>query len=327
MTRSKQLAVLCALALAAVATPTAAGGASGASEPNLGIVSGRQQISEDDVRGADITGSAAGRDVLESFSDSININARPYRVFAFGDQRTVVDAATTLTVFQGRNDVGELVYEVVPVARPTTYSARAGYAVPPTSAWVYNADGSFGNTYNNWKRTGFWTIMAAWNYKACSTCTAYQYFRMYAQMQAATVTGQDSKWRRAWVELDNNGGWGGSPYEFEFGQPDETVNGPNSVEITVGFGSSLSVNLGAPPLTAGGGTNTSYSGKMSIPTEYWHPVVRAEIASGGVNYCRVTEWNGVKKIATRVGIRQAVNATMGGWNILFGMQLSYNGCP
>ncbi len=98
MTRSKQLAVLCALALAAVATPTAAGGASGASEPNLGIVSGRQQISEDDVRGADITGSAAGRDVLESFSDSININARPYRVFAFGDQRTVVDAATTLRV-------------------------------------------------------------------------------------------------------------------------------------------------------------------------------------------------------------------------------------
>lgn len=89
----------------------------------------------------------------------------------------------------------------------------------------------------------------------------------------------------------------------------------------------MSVNLGAPPLSAGGGTNTSYSGKMSIPTEYWHPVIRSEADSGGVSYCRVNEWNGTKKIATRAGIRQAVNAALGSWHILFGMQRSYNGCP
>lgn len=108
---------------------------------------------------------------------------------------------------------------------------------------------------------------------------------------------------------------------------DAVVDGPNTVEITVGFSNSANVSLGIPPLTVGGGTNNSYTGKMSIPTEYWHPVVRSEVSSGGVGYCRKAEWNGVKKIATRVGIRQNVNATLGGWNILFGMQQSFNGCP
>lgn len=326
--RRTATALLCAIALLIVPA-TSAAGADGdeISAADVVIVSEKTQLSAADVRAADVTDGPAGRNILESFADSLDVNARPYRVYVFGDQQTVVDAATSLSVFSGRNASGDRVYEVVPFAKPTTLSARAGYAVPPTSAWVYNADGSFGNTYNNWKRTGFWTIMAAWNWKPCSTCTAHQYFRMYAQMQAATVTGQNSPWRRAWIELDNNGSWGGSPYEFELGEPEETVNGQQSVEITVGFGSSLNVTLGAAPLTAGGGTNTSYSGKMSIPTEYWHPVIRSEIASGGVSYCRVSEWNGVKKIATRVGIRQAVNAQLGGWNILFGMQRSYSGCP
>ncbi len=326
--RRTRIAWLCVIALLIVPVPPSAAAADGdkISEADLVIVSEARQLAAADVRASDVTDSPVGLSVLESFADSLDVNARPYRVYVFGEQQTVVDAATSLSVFTGRNAFGEQVYEVVPFARPTTFSARAGYAVPPTSAWVYNTDGSFGNTYNNWKRTGFYTIMAAWNWKPCSTCTAHQYFRMYAQMQAATLTGQDSPWRRAWIELDNNGSWGGSPHEFELGEPEETVNGPQSIEITVGFGSNLNVTLGAAPLTAGGGTNTSYSGKMSIPTETWQPVIRTEIASGGVNYCRVDEWNGVKKVATRVGIRQAVNAQLGGWNILFGMQRSYNGC-
>lgn len=328
MRRAIVVALVCAVILSSIPlTSVAAADLDDNTEEALTIVSDKHQLSADQVRASDITDTEAGRNALAEFADDLGTDGRPFRVYAFGKQQTVVDASTKVSVFAGRNAVGEEVFEVVPFARPAPLSARAGLAVPPTSAWVYNTDGGFGNTYNNWKRTGFWTIMAAWNWKACSSCTANQYFRMYATMQAATVTGKNSPWRRAWVELDNNGGWGGSPFEFELGQPDETVPGPQSVEITVGFGSNINVTLGAAPLTGGGGVNSSYQGKMSIPTEYWHPVIRSEIASGGVNYCRVNEWNGTKKIATRVGIRQAVNAQLGGWNILFGMQRSYNGCP
>jgi hypothetical protein len=318
------LALICTIAPAA----SAAGPGGPSVDPQ--IVSGRRQLSPTEVRGADVTDQAAGQAVLQKLAadpDNASMLRRPNRVYAFDDQTLVIDPATPVAVFAGRNAEGKTVYEMIPFASPGAFSARAGYAVPPEASWVYNADGSFLNSYNNWTRRVFWTIDAVWNYKGPGEATAHDYFRMYGKMQAGTTTGRDSPWRRAWLELDNQGTWFGSPAEFEIPQPGESIAGPNNIEITIGFGNNIDVSIGKAPVTAGGGVNNTYQGKMSIPTEWWHPVNRNEIASGGINYCRVNEWNGTKVIATRVGIRHNVATLRGGWNILYGMQRSFSGCP
>jgi hypothetical protein len=298
---------------------------------DLTIVSGRRALSSDEVRQSDVTDQPAGQAILIRLAgdpDTAWVTQRPARTFVFGGQEVAVGAATPLAVFTGLNAAGKQTYEVYPIAAPIATTARAGFEGPPdgSSAWVYNASNFFSNTYNNWQRNIAWTIMAAWNYKLCSSCTAYQYFRIYGQIQGGTLTGQNSTWRRLWLEFDSHWDYG-SPANFEFGQPEETVFGPNNVTITVGFGNSLSVTLGKAPLTATGGVNTTYSGTMSVPTEYWYPVLRSKVASGGVGYCRVYDWNGTRKIATRQAVRQAVNAQLGSWGIAYGMQQSYNGCP
>lgn len=324
---ARRLGALCAaLSLVLSVSPTAAGGSDDA---DLTIVSRLSQLSAAEVRAADITDRPAGQSILQSMvgdKDTVDVTRRPHRVYVFGDQETVIDTATPLAVYTGLNAAGKLVYQVTPIARPTHFSARAGYAVPPNSAWVYNTDGGFTNTYNNWKRTIFWTINAAWGWRACPTCTKHTYWRMYGHMQAATLTGYDERWRRAWLEFDNQGNWGGSPTEVEFGEPDGKIDG-KTVEVTIGFGTNFSVALGQAPAVATGGYTSSYSGKLDVPLEWWHPVHRAEIASGGVQYCRDADVNTTKKITTRQGLRQNQHASLGGWNILYGMQHSKSACP
>jgi hypothetical protein len=107
---------------------------------------------------------------------------------------------------------------------------HAGYLAPPETAWVHNVDGTFtdyvkkcdafrNNCVNAWRRQGFWTIMFTWHHGS------YQYWRMYGRMSSATITGVEFPWARTWLEFDNNGGWGGSPSEFEFPQPDQDYHG------------------------------------------------------------------------------------------------------
>ncbi len=291
-------------------------------------------LTQDEVKAADISGSEdanAALRVAAEGDDGLQLERRTYRVFAFGDQRVVVDAKTALTVWTGMNSQGQFVYEAAPFAKPMSVASQPGYVVPPSSAWVYNTDGSIANTVGTWKRTIFWTINAAWNYKACSSCTAYQYFRMFGKMQAATITGATSSqgFKRAWLEFDNNGVWGGSPTEFEFGEPEQSYPGTANQVTTYGFSDTFTVTLGEPPASVGGTHNETYGGSMTRSTENWHPVVRAETASGGVQWCRyeAAEFTGTKVIAARVSIRQAVNAQLGGWNILYGMQDFTSSCP
>lgn len=326
-------------------TPAAAVAASESpGPPDASIASGRRQLTAAEVRGFDVTELPAGRAILRELADdpdSVDVDRRPQRVFIFGERRLVIDAATRLSVWSGLDEAGRHVYELAPLAAPMNMSARAGYAVPPTKAWVYNTDGGFTDIFraylcspapcgqkDAWKRTVIWTINAAWNYKACSSCTARQYFRIYGHMQAAVITGVSFPYARAWLEFDNNGGWAGSPSDFEFHKPNEGRAGPNDRDLTIGFGTNIEVRLGEAPFVVGGGTSSKYEGTIRGSSEWWHPVVRAEVASGGVQYCRYAgAWGTVRKIATRVGIEQAVNAKLGGWNILFGMANKTDRCP
>ena len=69
---------------------------------------------------------------------------------------------------------------------------------------------------------------------------------------------------------------------------------------------------------------------MSSSSENWFPVQRTEVASGGVMWCYFnifSEYGGTKAIATQVGLRQAVNASLGGWSILKGMRDDNYNCP
>ncbi len=302
------------------------------SAPDLRIVAGVRQLSAAQVRARDITETSAGRAALRAASEaSIDVWRRPHRVFDFGDQQVIIDAKSPIAVSAGRNAAGATVHSVVPRAQPIGLAAGAGYVVPPDSAWVYNSDGAFITTVGTWKQSVFWTITAAWNYKACGTCTAYQYFRIYGKMQAATLTGAkpDEGFRRAWIEFDNYGGWGGSPAAFEVAEPEESYSGTDGITLSVGFGQSFNYGLGVPPVSVGGQSNVTYGGSMTKHNENWHPVVRAELGSGGVQWCRydLPEFTGSKVIATRVGIRQAVNATLGGWSILKGMEDFTSRCP
>lgn len=313
-----------------------AGAATAEDSVDLHIASGARDLAAEEIREADVTDTGKGARLIEDASegaDGAAISRRPHRAFSFGRQEIVVDAATQLRVITGLNASRERVYEILPLARPTSYSPRAGYLAPPESAWVFNVDGDFtdyvkkcdafgNNCVNGWKRQGFWTIMVAWNQGA------YQYWRMYGKMSAATLTGVDFPWARTWLEFDNNGGWGGSPNEFEFPQPDEDYHGTDGATITIGFKSGINVELGKAPLTVGGSVDNTFTGAMTIYNEYWHPVNRPEIASGGVQFCRYAgAANMTRKVATRVGLRQNKNTQLGGWYIYRGQQNKTDSCP
>lgn len=335
MYRSRRTKVGAAtLLIMSLVAPSVAAADESQPAPDLTIVSSARELSTEEVRGHDITDTDAGANALSTASEdgSIDVNRRPYRAFDFAGQLVIIDAKTPLVVREGRNQAGEHVYDVIPFAKPVGVAARPGYAIPPSSAWSYNTDGSSVTYLGTWKQTYFYTITVAWNYKTCSTCTAYTYWRMSGKFIAAVLTGSnpDEGFRKAWIEFDNNGGWGGSPVEFEPPTPEESYAGVNNQTKTWGYGSTFNVNLGIPPLTAGGSANNTYGGSMSSSSENWHPVVRSEVASGGVMWCYYnffSEFGGTKAIAARVGLRQAVNAALGGWYILKGMRDDNYNCP
>lgn len=328
-TRKSMIAVAAAFVVAGLPANVArAGEELGAAD--MTIVGGARRLSSAEVRGADITDTERGRVVLRE-ETALDVDRRPHRVFAFGAQTLVIDAKSTLTVTEGLNRTGQQVYDIVPQARPMPVAASPGYAVPPAAAWDYNTSGGFTNTLGTWKRTIYWIIDVAWNWRPCGGCQAHQYWRIYGKFQAATLTGagSDQGFKRAWLEFDNNGAWGGGPVEFELPQPDESVTGVANQTRTVGFSNNFELTLGIPPFSFGGGADHTYGGAMTRSSENWHPVVRNEVASGGVQWCRFdsAEFTGTKTISTRIGLRHAVNAQLGGWNILYGMQDFTTSCP
>lgn len=331
--RSSAIAVVAAVVVAGLPAGAARAGEEVGSA-DMTIVGGARRLTSAEVRSFDITDTDRGRAILRATDDepgSLDVDRRPHRVFAFDDQVLVIDAKSPMTVTEGLNNAGNRVYDVVPQARPVSIAAGPGYAVPPAGAWVYNTDGGFTYTVGTWKRMVFWTINLAFNWKPCGACQPHQYWRIYGKMQASVLSGSSSSqgYKRAWLEFDNNAAWGGSPWEFEVPQPEESHAGEANQTITVGFTDNADFELGIPPFKVGGGVETTYLGSMTRSTENWHPVVRSELASGGVQWCRYEsgEYGGAKVVTTRVGLRQAVGAQLGGWNILHGMQDFTSSCP
>lgn len=154
---------------------------------------------------------------------------------------------------------------------------------------------------------------------------------MYGTLRASTLTGAqpDEGFKRAWMEFDRtNTGWS-SGSEFEFNKPDDSYGGNGTTSVSIGFGSALDFSLGEGPLQAGGGVNLDYYGTVTKSTENWHPIVRAEGGSGGVQWCRYEfdEFTGTRTIATRVNFRVSSSGTNGGWYILRGQSDDYTACP
>ena len=330
MTRARSSAIAVVAAVVVAGLPGVARGGEEFDTGDATIVAEARRLSPAEVRDADITDSERGRTILRS-ETSLDVNRRPHRVFDFGGQVVVIDAKSPMAVTEGLTRAGKRVYDIVPQARPVAVAASPGYAVPPAAAWDHNVGGGFTTTLGTWKRTIFWNINVAWNWKVCGACQAHQYWRIYGKFQAATLTGAlpNQGFKRAWIEFDNSGGWGGSPADFEVSEPEESVAGVSNQTTTVGFSENFEFTLGIPPFSFGGGMDHSYGGSMTRSSENWHPVVRNEVGSGGVQWCRFdsAEFTGAKVISTRVGIRQAVNAQLGGWNILYGMQDFTASCP
>lgn len=324
-------ALMATLSLVASALPVHA--ESAGDSPDMIIMSDLRELTVEEIRAADVTDSrlgAASLDEVRARRDSIDVDRRVHRVFLFGDQKVIVDAATPLVVLVGRNAAGDVVHEIVPRAMPVPVAAQAGYAVPPTSAWKYNNDGDLQQSIGSWYRDMWWTIMKANDYRACTSCPANDYWRMYGKLRASTVTGTgpNDGFRRAWLEFDRFDDWT-SPGSFEPGQPEESYGGSGTQTTTIGFKTGVTVTLGIAPLTASGTLEDSYSGSMTRSTENWHPIIRPEIGSGGVQWCRydVNEFTGSKLITTRVSARTTSTGTGIGWYILMGQQEGLSRCP
>jgi hypothetical protein len=329
------MAVVCALAATAGAAPASAAPAprSSAAALDRSIASSARDLTAGEIRSHDVTSSDRGQRALAragSKAGGLDVNSRSYRVYVFGDAEYVVTADTPLRVRVGRDAARQVVYDVTPYAKPAGVAAHAGWAIPPSSAWRYNNDSSFSETVGTWQRTIWWTMTKANDWKACSTCTAYDYWRLHGKERAAALTGSSSNegFKRAWLEFDRGSGWS-TVASFESDRPEESYGGVANQTTTVGFGSSFGINIGVPPLTGSGSVETSYGGSMTKSSENWHPVIRSEIGSGGVQWCRYesAEFTGTKVVATRVGVRISSSGTNGGWGILRGQQDTTSNCP
>jgi hypothetical protein len=322
------------------------------------VVSQARALSPAEVRAADITESPAGEAALRAerkYPESIWSRWQPARVFKFGNQVVITDVTTPLTVIAGLDAQDRQAHEVMPLARPAPRTAPGGYSPPSASTWVANTQGGYTNYFEAcgrtdggptsgctlsemqqglswgkvWKREVIWNINANWDQPCYGRTGTCQYFRMYGRIRSSVLTAARFPYARSWIEFATDGNWGGSPSDnFEFPKPEESVAGKADTTKTIGFGANLSVTLGPAPKAVGGGVSGEYKGSVTSSSEWWHPVSRDTVASGGVQYCRYASgWEVARLITTRVGIMQNKNAQMGGWNILLVMQKTSAKCP
>lgn len=288
-----------------------------------------------DVAEGDITSFPMGQSLIARYGGHSR-GATPLRAYRFGDTSIVVSESTRIRVRETSNQTGRSSYEVFPIAQGATLSGPAGFVVPPNSSFKYNNDGQFTSLAGTWIRKIWWQIQFADNY-SCTGCGAYDYWRVYGRIQGSTETGTDSShgYKRLWLEFDRSSST--SATEFEPIQPVQSYAGQDNVTQTIGFGAGLDFTLGAAPTTASGGIDLSYVGSVSKSVENWHPVVRAESGSGGVQWCyyvnsnfwtgNPNEFTGTRFLTTRASVRHASSAAGPTWNILYGMQDSYADCP
>lgn len=169
--------------------------------------------------------------------------------------------------------------------------------------------------------------------RPCESCTAHDYYRLYMRLRASVlqeyVGCSSCGYKQAWIEADRNDDWGASLVEFEPAKPLESYAGRDDQTVSIGLGSSWSIDLGVPALSAGGTVDQSFGGSVTSSSENWHPVIRAEDGSGCVQWCRHTaqEFTGTRLIAARVGVRIGRNASPGSWSLLMGQRDFTDRCP
>lgn len=296
------------------------------------VVSRARLLSGEEVRASDISGTIKADRLLAAHladTDTPAKEAGRFRVYDFGVTSAVIDVATPFRVEAGENEEGQVVQDVILSTGAKGFAASSAYVVPPSSAFKHYEDNTATLLVGScWKRVLWWTVTKANNY--ASGGSTYDYYRMYGKVSASTLTGcgANDGFRRAWIEFDRRSGWS-TVVEFETQQPDQSYGGGGTTTQSIGFSSGFNVNLGVPPLTAGGTTNTTYGGSIVLNTENWHPIQRAEAGSGGVQWCRYTakEFTGTRTFASRVPARIADNGTMNDWDILSGQQGAYTNCP
>lgn len=298
-------------------------------------ISAKRWLSAEELASADISSMQLGSRLIND-AQSSEKSVKPLRAFSFGDTSVVVSAATKIQVLETKDAAGNLDYEVIPLAHGIAISGSAGYLSPPNTAFKYNNEGQFTSISGTWIRKVWWLLQNANNY-TCSGCTTYDYWRVFGRIQGSTETGSSSwdGYKRLWIEFDRTSTT--AAVEFEPVVPNESFAGNGNTSTTIGFGASADISLGMAPITAGGGIDYSYSGTIIKSTENWHPVVRAESSSGGVQWCYYVasnwftgdpnEFTGTRFLTTRVSVRHAASAPGPTWAILHGMQESYSNCP
>jgi hypothetical protein len=291
------------------------------------------------IAAADITATDFGQYTLNRIRltpESIDLNSGVFRVFLFGNQHIfITEASNPFSVYVGQNAGGQPVYNVATFDNVEAVPSSSGYIVPPKSAFNVKNSGSNSETVGTWQRDWWWEVDKANDYKDCPSCTAYDYYRYYAKVRGGVLQEHagdpNAGYKRLWIEIDRlNTGWTTTGMvEFESAEPEESVAGPNNVDVTVGFGTTYSVNIGVGPIGAGAASSSSYGGTMHLSTEWWHPIIRSELGSGGVQWCRYqsAEFGGTKSIAARTSIRVGATASYGGYQTLRGMQDFTSSCP
>jgi hypothetical protein len=328
--RARFAAVSLALALLLSSLPVAAAAPEGI-ESSV-VVSDLHQLSAAQVQAANITGTERADRLIAGHIEDTGEPAKQasrFAVYDFGAGTLIVDEATPFRVITGENEYGQDIQDVIVSTGTSGFTASSAYIVPPKEAFAWYMDNTFTYIIECWKRTVWWTITKANNYTGGGG--TWDYYRLYGKMQASTLTscGADDGYRRAWIEFDRNAGW--SPVtEFETPKPEQSYGGGGTQTLTIGFSSNWNVNLGVPPLTVGGGSQTSYGGSLNNQNlENWHPVQRDEAGSGGVQWCRYTanEYTGTRVVTTRVPARIGSSGIMNGWDILTGQQGKADNCP
>ncbi|MDH3298889.1 MAG: hypothetical protein OES24_00100 [Acidimicrobiia bacterium] len=307
-----------AQAAAAQAADQAADQAGSPAGPDREIVTGRRQLAVAEVRAAAVDSRAASNEM-----------GRSMQTFRFGDYEISVSAGSPLEVFVGQAADGSTVYEAVPSTFAAGVPQETGYVTPTDGYYKYNNEGSGTETVGTWNRKWWWTLNKA-NDFATSSTTKHDYYRTYVQIQGAALTGSSANegYRQLWIELD----WKSStliPALQEVGMPKESYAGVPNQTTTIGFSTSASIKLGAPPVEGTLGAETDWQGSMTRSTENWHPIIRSEKGSGGVMWCRyeAAEFTGTKYLTARVSTRIGSTASFPGQSILRGQRENYSSCP
>lgn len=292
-------------------------------------------LTEDEIADGDITNSAEGQNLILTQLDSEQ-NLQPMRAFKFGETKVVVSAAVKLNVVKTFDNHGDVLYEVFPIAQGVKFSGAAGFVVPPNSEFAYHSEDQITSVLGTWIRKIWWTMQKANNY-SCTNCGTYDYWRIYGRIQGSTETGTSSNfgYKRLWLEfnLDNTT----SGYEYEPVKPVESYAGPGNTTTTIGFGAGVDISLGSAPKMASVGLDASYAGSVTRSTENWHPVIRAESGSGGVQWCYYVgenwftgddqEFTGTRTLTTRASVRFSSSSSAPIWHIRYGMEDRYTNCP